>query len=78
MTKREISLLDLGRFDYATAKAIAEATEGKSFYNFHVEISGHGPNCSLCLMVSTDDTDEEVKSMFVYCALSSLARMASK
>ncbi len=64
---------ELGYFPDGYCEAIKAHLQGKSFYHFDISWSNCAGNCILC--VSTDyegATEDEVKEMFLHCALSEL------
>ncbi len=72
--RRQVWFLELGNFCESTCKRIREKMEGKTFHNFHVIYSNVHGNCQIGVEIDeTPDTDEEVKQMFLNCALGMIA-----
>ena len=65
-----------GYFTETEAKAICAKMEGKTFYNFHCKYSNQAGNCRIGIEVNHIDTDETIKEMFYYAALSEIAKMS--
>ena len=60
---------ELGYFDESTCKAIKEEMDGKTFMNFNVTYSNCAGNCTLIIETDYEDTEAEIKAMFLNCAL---------
>ena len=76
---KEYSFSELGYLSARDCVAIATALNGKSFMNFKVSYSNYAGNCTLIVAVdkttSEQYTDDEVKSMFLHVAFTTLAEL---
>jgi hypothetical protein len=73
---REYSFTEFGYLSARDCEAIATALNGKSFMNFQVKYSNWAGNCTLIVEADADNyTEEEVKSMFMYVAMTTLAQL---
>ena len=69
MLKYEIN----GYFSDNECKRIVEVLEGVSYFRFHIEYGGMAGNNSIIVTSQIKDhTDEDLKNMFIFCALSRL------
>lgn len=76
---KEYSFSELGYLSAQDCDALATALNGKSFMNFQVRYSNYAGNCTLIVEADADDyTEEEVKSMFLHVAFTTLAELISK
>lgn len=73
---REYSFSEFGYLSAQDCEALATALNGKSFMNFQVKYSNYAGNCTLIVEVDADDyTEEEVRSMFMHVAITTLAQL---
>ena len=73
---REYSFSEFGYLSAQDCEALAIALNGKSFMNFNVKYSNYAGNCTLIVEADADDySEEEVKSMFMYVAMTTLAQI---
>lgn len=64
-----------GYFTKNQAEKIKEKMQGKTFFNFNIEIANCAGNCTLIVESNnTNYTDDELKEMFYFCCLGELAR----
>jgi hypothetical protein len=76
---KEYSFSELGYLSVRDCDALATALNGKSFLNFQVRYSNYAGNCTLIVETDADDyTEEEVKSMFLHVAFTTLAELIRK
>jgi hypothetical protein len=61
-----------GIFSNEQVKRIKEKLEGKSYMNFIIEGGGHAGNNWVSVATKGDYTEQELKEMFIYCAMTSL------
>lgn len=76
---REYSFPEFGYLSKTDCEALATALNGKSFMNFQVRYSNYAGNCTLIVEADADDySEEEVKSMFLHVAFTTLAELIRK
>ncbi len=63
-----------GYFTRNQAEKIKAKMQGKTYFNFDIEIGNCAGNCTLVVKSkNTDYTPDELKSMFYFCCLGELA-----
>lgn len=63
-----------GYFSKSDAESIKAKLDGKTYMNFHVEISNMAGNCQITVSSDYPETEEELRDMFFWFALGELAR----
>lgn len=71
--KKEYTFEELGYFTESTMEKIKEIMDGESFMNFEVAWSNCAGNCTLIVKTDYEDTEENIKGMFLAFALNLLA-----
>ena len=76
---REYVFDELGYFSADDCKALATALDGKTFMNFKVCFSNYAGNCTIIVEADASEyTEADVKTMFMYVALTTLAEIIRK
>lgn len=75
---KQYTFTELGYFDERTCKAIKEELDGKTFMNFNVTWSNCAGNCTLIIETDYDDTEAEIKGMFLHCALNLIFELKNR
>lgn len=66
---KEYIFTELGYFSVRECKAIKEVLDGYSYMNFIIKWCNQAGNCTLVVCTDYDDTEEEIKTFFLHCAL---------
>ena len=63
-----------GHFTKNQAEKIKAKLQGKTYFNFDIEIGNQAGNCTLVVKSNnTEYTPDELKAMFYFCCLGELA-----
>jgi hypothetical protein len=73
MARYEIS----GLFNRKPAIKIMDKMRGKSYMEFEFVWTIYANQCSITVVTDYDCTDEELRDMFIYCALNELAELSN-
>jgi hypothetical protein len=60
-----------GYFSTKQCEKIKERLEGKTFMKFHIEYGGVAGNNAI-IVTGNAESDDELREMFIHCALTSL------
>lgn len=71
---KEYVFTELGFFTKDSCERIKKAMEGRTFMNFKISWSNCAGNCTLIVATDYEDTEEHIKSFFLYAALTELGR----
>lgn len=71
---KEYAFTELGYFSPETCERIKAAMDNRTYMNFRVSWSNHAGNCTLMICTDYEDTEEHIKSFFLYAALTELGR----
>lgn len=71
---KEYLFTELGFFTKDSCERIKKAMDGRTFMNFKISWSNCAGNCTLIVATDYNDTEEHIKSFFLYAALTELGR----
>lgn len=69
-SKKEYPLNELGYFTENQCEKIKRFMDGKTYLNFEVAYSNCAGNCTLIVKTNYKESEEFIKSMFIYAFMS--------
>lgn len=75
---KQVTFSELGYFTEKQINAIKDELDGVSYMSFNVTYSNYAGNRTLIVSTDYEADEEEIKNMFLHCALSAICRLSEK
>ena len=75
---KQVTFSELGYFTEKQIDAIKDELDGVSYMSFNVTSSNYAGNRTLIVSTDYEADEEEIKNMFLNCALSAICRLSEK